>query len=284
MTHPGERVILSASRRTDLPGWHARRLAERLSNTLDTLGRDGIYGVVFWTRFPAALLDEPLRGLIERDLPATVVNLTLTGLGGTRLEPGGPPTDDVLAVLPELVELIGGPDRLRWRFDPLIYGRSTHRGFAYLAERFAALRVPTCTFSFPSARSLRGDMFARYERLGVPRWPDVASRRGFVTGMARIAGPLGIQLLCCSQPGVLPFDPSVRPAQCIPLDVLAAAHPAETVGPTGKDQSQRRHCTCPPSIDLGNYRTDRCRSGCLYCYSVAGGPDESMTLPLFERE
>ena len=50
------RIILSVSRRTDLPGWHADRLAQRLREVLSRRGPEGIYGVVFWTRFPAALL------------------------------------------------------------------------------------------------------------------------------------------------------------------------------------------------------------------------------------
>lgn len=276
-----KRVILSASRRTDLPGWYPDRLAQRLGRVLDRRGRDGIFGVVFWTRFPGALLEAPLRPLIERELRSVAVNLTLTGLGGSRLEPAGPPPGDVLPVLPELIELFGGPERVRWRFDPLVYSASTVETFAQLAEAFAALGVPTCTFAFPSARSLRGDLLARYAALDVPVWPDEEARRAFVRELASVAKPLGIRLLSCSQPEVLGYHPAVKQAQCIPLDVLAAAYPAGTPGPAGKDASQRRHCACPPSEELGDYRTDACRTGCLYCYSTLGGPDAGLTLPWF---
>jgi len=277
------RIIISASRRTDLPGWHADRLAERLREVLARRGPDGIYGVVFWTRFPAALLTSPLREVLEGDLSNVAVNLTLTGLGGTRLEPRGPDAGDVVTALPELIDLIGGPERLRWRFDPLIPTDDLHDRFEDLAGRFAALGVDTCTFAFPSARSLRGNLVARYRDLGVPQWPDEPSRRGWVARMAALATPLGIRLLCCSQPEVLGYHPAVRQAQCIPGDVLAGGFPPGTPGPTGKDPSQRRHCACPPSQDLGDYRTDACRTGCLYCYSTLGGPDAGETLPWFLR-
>jgi hypothetical protein len=227
------RIILSASRRTDLPGWHADRLAGRLRDVLARRGPEGIYGVVFWTRFPAALLATPLRELLEGELTNVAVNLTLTGLGGTRLEPCGPDAEDVLAALPALIALLGGPARLRWRFDPLIPTSDLHDRFVALAERFAALGVDTCTFAFPSARSLRGDLVARYRALGVPRWPDEAARRDCVARMAAVAGPLGIRLLCCSQPEVstatppsaVPTPARPCPGSCAVVDRPEAAEP-----------------------------------------------------------
>ncbi len=276
------RIILSASRRTDLPGWHADALAERLQDVLRKRGAEGLYGVVFWTRFPRALLKPPLRPLLER-LSNVAVNLTLTGLGRTPLEPRGPQAGEVLDALPELMALMGGPQRLRWRFDPLIPTPDLVDRFVSLAEGFAALKVDTCTFAFPSARSLRGNLVQRYEKLGVPQWPDEAARRQCVQRLVEVAEPLGIRLLSCSQPEVLGYHPAVRQAQCIPGDVLAGGLPPGTPGPTGKDPSQRRHCACPPSQDLGDYRTDVCRTGCLYCYSTLGGPDAGETLPWFLR-
>ena len=283
---PRRPVILSASRRTDLPGWFPEVLAARLGEHLETKGDTGIYGTVFWTRFPIALMADPLRGLIEGALRSVAVNLTVTGLGGSRLEPLAPQTDEVLAVLPDLIALLGDPARIRWRFDPLIPRADGLRDFARLAERMAALGVPTCTFAFPSPRSLRGNLVSRYGRLGVPQWPSGGeARQRFVRDMVAIAAPLGVQLLCCSQPGVLAYDPAVQPAQCIPLEVLARAYPEGPLGGApvlgGKDKTQRRHCQCPPSTDVGDYRTDVCRTGCLYCYSTLGGPDAGETVPWF---
>lgn len=277
------RIILSASRRTDLPGWHPDRLATRLAEVLDERGSVGIYGVVFWTRFPRGLLTAPLRPLLEGQLSNVAVNLTLTGLGGSRLEPGGPGADEVLEALPELIHLIGGPTRLRWRFDPVVPTADLQDRFAALAPRFAALGVDTCTFAFPSARSLRGNLEARYRELGVPTWPDEASRRDCVARLVSVAAPLGIRLLSCSEPEVLAYHPAVGQAQCIPGDLLAQGLGPGTPGPVGKDPSQRRHCACPPSRDLGDYRTDACSTGCLYCYSTLGGPDAGQTVPWFLR-
>ncbi len=285
---PRRPVILSASRRTDLPGWHAQRLADRLDDQRARRGPAGIYGVVYWTRFPSALSQPPLRRYLAGPdaFPVSVVNLTVTGRGGTRLEPHAPATDDVLAALPELVALLGDPARLRWRFDPLFPYDDLSDTFARLADAFSRLAVPTCTLSFPAVRSLRGPLTRRYRELGVPQWPPPPSqaKADALARLADLADERGLQLLACSQPDTVALDPRrVQPAQCIPLDVLTAAHPPDAPAPRGKDSTQRRACRCPPSEDLGDYRQDACRTGCLYCYSTLGGPDAGQTVPWFLR-
>jgi hypothetical protein len=218
-------------------------------------------------------------------LPVSVVNLTLTGRGGTRLEPRAPCSDDVLATLAELVSMLGHPSRLRWRFDPLLPLADLADTFARLADAFARLEVPTCTVSFPATRSLRGPLIRRYRELGVPCWPAAspAAKADAVARLADLAAERGIRLLACSQPDTVALHPAVRAAQCIPLDVLAAAHPPGAPAPRGNDSTQRRACRCPPSEDLGDYRRDACRTGCLYCYSTLGGPDAGQTVPWFLR-
>ena len=254
-------------------GWYPRRTADRIARKLDRMRPRFLYGVVFWTRFPQRLLEPPLRDLVERELDNVVVNLTLTGLGGTRLEPRVPSSDRVLASLEELAQLLGGPHRIRWRWDPMLYRYSTLALFGSLAERMAQIGVSTCTVSFPAERSLRGPLSPQYAAGGLSAWPDEATKRNFLKGLARIARSLGTRLLICSQPQYLSADPWLEPAQCIPLEVLVDGHPQGLAYPACKDPRQRRSCTCPVSEDLGDYETDLCRSGCVYCYSPAGGPE-----------
>lgn len=283
-------LILSASRRTDLPGWHAEALATRLDTALDRLGPGGCYGLVYWTRFPGALLRPPLGRFLEPGvLRVVAVNLTVTGLGGTPLEPRAPEVLEALAPLPELVARLGDPARLRWRFDPLLPDPDLFDRFSRLADVFARLAVPTCTLSFPAERSLRGALGPRYRRYGVPQWPgfaedpDRSAQRDALQCLAERAASRGLSLLACSQPWVSSLCEAVRPAQCVPLEVLAAAHPPGAPGPGGKDGTQRKACRCPPSEDLGDYRRDACLTGCAYCYSTLGGPDAGETVPWFLR-
>jgi Domain of unknown function (DUF1848) len=268
----GRPLIISASRRTDLPGFYPESCAARIRQKVSRLRTRFLYGVVFWTRYTRPFLKGgPLRDLTRVGLANPIVNLTLTGLGSTALEPGVPTTDDVLANLPELVDTFHGePWRIRWRFDPILKGWSTVEDFRRIAEVMSGLQVPDCTFSFPTYRSLKGDLTPQFERAKIPRWNNI-EKIEFLSEMANVADSLGITLLSCSQPENIQLEPSIKEAQCIPRNVLERGHPDGLLLELEKDFSQRKACQCIQSDDIGSYDTDRCKSGCVYCYSRAGG-------------
>ncbi len=213
-----------------------------------------------------------LHELVGRTLDNPIVNLTMTGLGGSALEPGVPATDEMLSMLPDLIDAFHGEAfRIRWRFDPLLKGFTTLETFERIASRAAALGVLTCTFSFPAYFSLKGDLSPLFDRANIPKW-TATEKTVFLKAMVDIAKPLGIRLLTCTQPTSAAVDPWISPAQCIPKDVLERGHPEHAPLSLEKDASQRSKCLCIQSEDIGDYETDRCRGGCAYCYSKAGGP------------
>jgi hypothetical protein len=267
----GRPLILSASRRTDLPGFHATACAERIRRRAARLRTRPLYGVVFWTRHLAPFLQGgPLHDLVSREIANPIVNLTITGLGGGRLEPATPHTEAALAALPALIDAFHGEAwRVRWRFDPLIAGHSRMDDFARIAAAMSALGVPTCTFSFPAYRSLKGDLTPQIEAAGIRRWRD-EEKIEIVQSMAEIARPLGVALLSCAQPENLSMSSYVEPAQCIPADVIARGRQDLPPFDLPRDRSQRTHCRCVESEDVGSY-DDLCRGGCVYCYSKASG-------------
>ena len=58
---------------------------------------------------------------MRHTLDNPIVNLTITGLGGSALEPGVPTTRDMLRDLPALAAAFHDQSfRIRWRFDPLL--------------------------------------------------------------------------------------------------------------------------------------------------------------------
>ena len=85
--------IISASRRTELVGHYPDHLLRRLRD----LGPDTIHTLVIWTKDPTNLLHHrPLREALS-SVGQLFVHWTITGLGGTFLEPNVPPPDDQLA-------------------------------------------------------------------------------------------------------------------------------------------------------------------------------------------
>lgn len=271
----GRPLVISASRRTDLPGFHAKACAERIRRRIAALRTRRLFGVVFWTRHVRPFLPGgPLNDLAAREIANPVINLTLTGLGSSRIEPGSPPLDAVLRDLPTLVEAFHGePWRIRWRFDPLLKDWSSKEVFARIAARMSSLGIRTCTFSFPAYRSLKGDLGPAFERAGLPAW-SAPEKSDFLGAMAIIAKQHGIALLSCAQEENLKLAAGVAEAQCIPRDVLEQGHPDRAPLALGRDRSQRSQCRCVESEDIGDYERDRCLGGCAYCYSKAGGPEQ----------
>lgn len=266
-------LILSASRRCDLPGFYADACRDRIRRKIARLRTRYLYGVVFWTRHARPFLKGgALHELVLHELDNPVINLTVTGLGGSFLEPGVPSTREMLDTLPELVAAFHNePYRIRWRFDPLLKGFSSIKTFLKIAEKAASLKIPTCTFSFPSYFSLKGDLTPQFNRAGIPRWERL-EKIEFLKEMTNIATSLNIRLLSCAQPENLDINPHIEEAQCIPRDVLEQGRSDRRPLALKKDVSQRSKCRCIQSEDIGDYETDRCLGGCVYCYSKAGGP------------
>jgi hypothetical protein len=266
-------LIISASRRSDLPGFHAEACRKRILDKIRRLRTRHLYGVVFWTRHCQSFLEGgALHRLVQSEIDNPVVNLTITGLGGTRLEPGTPTTEEMLRSLPRLIRVFHEePWRIRWRFDPLLKSHTSLVHFKQIAEQMADQGVRTCTFSFPAYFSLKGDLRPQFQAAGIPEWRE-DEKREIIDRLVDVAVPLGVHLSSCAQPENLELNPYIEEAQCIPREVLERGHPNHLPLLLDRDRSQRSKCRCIASDDIGDYETDRCAGGCVYCYSKAGGP------------
>lgn len=272
----GRPLILSASRRTDLPGFHGQACAERIRQRRARLRTRQLWAVMFWTRHTKSFLPSgPLHRLVADELSNPFVQLTITGLGGTRIEPKTPDTDVILASLPELVKTFHGePWRILWRFDPLLKGFTSLTTFRRIGEKMSELEIKSCTFSYPSYFSLKGDLKPHFERAGIPPWTE-REQYEFTEELSHIARDLGLQLQVCAQPRIAALHPDIQEAQCIPKELIERGHsPFEPLS-LPKDRSQRTHCLCIESEDIGDYIQDPCHGGCVYCYSKAGGPPKT---------
>jgi hypothetical protein len=254
-----QRIVLSASRRTDLAACYPEFFIEKLRD----YPPEQVHSLVIWTKNPRNMIAAgALRQTLER-YTQLYVHLTATGLGGTALEPHIPPWEALRQMVPSVIDLVKGPERISWRFDPIIrcmtHGSqiSNIELFAALARTMAAAGIRTCRTSWvePYAKVLR-----RLEKKGLCLEPYTAQERAeHVHLLEQTAAGLGMSLHYCSVEGC-------GRSSCIDGPLLIRLHPDGMVCSTRRAKGQRRLCGCTESIDIGWY-SQKCAHGCLYCYA-----------------
>lgn len=270
-------AVVSASRRTELvglkPGWLVNALQRFPSRY-----KRGIHSVVLWTKDPRNILDNtPLRQELSKH--NLIVNCTITGLGGTRIEPTVPKPEVLLQRLPDLVTFLGDPRRLRWRFDPIVTLKQENDDqwsnityFEELAKAMAKLGVDNCYFSFLQIYQNKFNKRGLKEAGINLVIPDHRHQLETLRKMRMIAEPLGISLYSCTQPNLEKIE-GITPAACIDAGLLTELHPQKLPVNPNQDKTMARlrpGCYCTQSIDIGAYLA--CGHGCVYCYAEAAVP------------
>jgi len=228
-----------------------------------------VHSLVLFTKFPAAVLTDPLRTVLAR-YDQVVANITITGLGGTRLEPRVPPPEETLAVLPGLVDFVGSPERVVVRIDPIVHWRapagprhgsevrSNSLSFAAIASKAVAggVRGLKTSLASPYAKVIRRFQAAGLELVTLEGEP----RERVLATLEREAAAAGAGLQFCCE--------ATRPmAACVDAALLSRLHPRGLPARPDRAGGQRVHCGCTQAIDLAWYSTHPCPSGCLYCYA-----------------
>lgn len=260
-------MIVSASRRTDLPAYYADWLCRRFSEgcvlvrnpfrfhqvSRIALTAETVDGIVFWTKNPLPLAR---RLSVFRDFPY-YFQWTLTPYGRD-IEPGLPDKSRLLAAFRDLAEAIG-PERLVWRYDPVLLSPAwtCTRHEETFARFCRALRgaSDTCVVSFLDGYR-HGEAFCRAHAV---RPPDASEREALLASFAESARACGFTLRACCE-----AETGLPPAACIDAARLSRIGGVRIAA--GKDRSQRPGCACAEAVDIGAYNT--CPAGCGYCYAV----------------
>ncbi len=287
-------MIVSASRRTDLPAfylpWFLRRLEEgwcRVANPFRpsqqrrvSLRPEHVSAMVFWTRRPdrlAGALDQiEARGHRRTMALVTVIEY------GRDLHPYVPSIEKQVAGFRRLAERYGDPRRVCWRYDPILLGPRDspddhRRRFARLARQLEG-STRRVIVSFVDLYRKTARRLAQVAGGGYPLAADITGAgdqapgdqapgdqaQSLLRDLAREAAARGMEMRSCAEPRCYP-EAGVLPGRCIDPGLLAEVFGAMTL-PSGKDRGQRPACGCAPSVDVG--AADTCLHGCVYCYAV----------------
>jgi hypothetical protein len=196
----GGTTYIDVTRRTD-PA-RIPRVWDHLRAVVDTYGPPWI--VQLWTKDAAGTLARG--GSLLRDLrragTTLAAQVTVTGLGGTGWEPRVPA--EPFAGVADLVALAGGPDHVKWRYDPVLPTVHDPERFKRLAGRAAELGITRCVVNFVAAPGRYKRVDARLSAV-LPGWSqgmpgyDGAWRAETAAHLVEIAGGWGLRVATCAE-------------------------------------------------------------------------------------
>jgi hypothetical protein len=287
-------MIVSASRRSDIPAFYSAWFMEQLrrgevviknpfrpaQEKRVSLKKQDVDAFVFWTRDPRPLMKH--LNEIERSGYPYYFLITVTGYPRL-LEPCTPRIEEAAIFFEELAGRIGRR-RLIWRYDPVIFADGIAFDFhvnnfsnlAQLLSPFASRVIVSFFDPYPKVeRRLLKAGIAVEKAAGsreqqtdlLARFAAVAARSGLeIQSCAEAALAAGVPLGDCARPPVGLGGcarPPVGPGKCIDEELLNELFGLKLL--YRKDPAQRKLCLCQQSVDIGSYGT--CRHGCLYCYA-----------------
>ena len=264
-------MILSVSRRTDIPSYYSDWFFERLKegfvytrNPMNPkqvrrleLSPETVDCMVFWTKNPAPMLER----LEELEPYPYYFQFTLTSYGRD-VESNVPHKREVMIPVFQRLASQVGSKRVIWRYDPILftpqYTPEYHiRAFRQMAE---ALRGCTekCVISFVDTYAKNAK---KLQDLGVYERPK-EELETFAATLCAIARENGMVMASCSEQIDL-VHCGIAHNACIDKALIEEIVGCKLKG--SRDRNQRKECGCMESIDIGTYHT--CANGCVYCYA-----------------
>lgn len=265
-------MIISASRRTDIPcyysQWFINRLREgyalvpnprnnhRYSKVL--LTPDTIDCIVFWTKNPIPMLSR-LKEIEDMGYPY-IFQFTLTPYD-TSIEAGLPPKERLIQVFKDLSHRIGAKGVV-WRYDPIIITDqlTVEKHVHYFSEMCKELKGLTerCVISFVDEYKNMA------HRMGVSKEYRMSKENILKVSQAfgGIARKNGIEIVTCAEDIDLK-EYGINKGACIDQAIIEEALGCPIK--VKKDKNQRSACGCLESLEIGAYES--CANGCVYCYA-----------------
>lgn len=277
-------MIISASRRTDIPAFYSQWFFTRLEegfvmvrNPMNprmvsnvSLSPELLDCIVFWTKNPLPMMDKLDR---LQKIPFYFL-FTITPYD-QNIEKNLPAKETILNTFAKLSGQIG-KERVIWRYDPVLLSREIDeayhlRHFNVMARQLAPY-TERCITSFldmykKCRRNLRG--------LDIKQ-PDKRQMIELAGGLNHIAGQYGIKMFSCAET-IDYSNTGIKPGKCIDEALIQRISGYRLK--TKKDGNQRKTCLCTQSIDIGAYNT--CNHTCLYCYATSDAqtPDTGLHQP-----
>jgi hypothetical protein len=273
-------MIISASRRTDIPAFYSRWFWRRVQAGFCTvpnpfnpkqiarisLRTEDVDAIVFWTRHAQPIF--PVLPSLDRLGYRYYFHYTITGYSKP-IEARTPPLSVAIRTFQRLARLVR-PGAVIWRYDPIVSG-SAFPAREHLS-RFSTIAQHLEGYTNRVVISLL-DVYRKTERRvgAIYRWdtelikhPTVDTQLfDLLSKMAGVAKGHGLAIEACAQEEDF-SQIGIPRTKCIDDRILSSLFGG--IWPSDKDAGQRKNCCCIPSKDIG--MVDTCAFGCAYCYAT----------------
>lgn len=264
-------MILSVSRRTDIPNYYSEWFFNRLKdgflyvrNPMNfhqiseiKISPDVVDCIVFWTKNPLPMMER----LDELEAYNYYFQFTLTGYGNDVERNLPNKKTSVIPIFQELSNKIG-KEKVVWRYDPIFFSNRYNvqyhlKAFRSIAE---ALSVYTekCVISFldiyPKNKKNMDNLLS-YDL-------SDSELREFAKELSNIAKENHIKIGSCAEKVDLD-EYGIIHNSCIDKELIEKIIGCKLK--INKDKNQRIECGCVESVEVGTYNT--CKNGCVYCYA-----------------
>lgn len=281
------KIVLSASRRTDIPAfymdWFMDRIDRGFFETVNPYNQkktiipatpDHVHTIVFWSKNFGPFMDGGYGDRLRDKGHHLFFNFTVNSASPI-LEPNLPALDLRMNQAAALCETFG-PAAVSWRFDPICFytrpdGSATDNlhDFPKLAQFMASIGVLRCITSFL-------DIYPKILRRPKPYPgfsfidPNMGRKTDVLKKMLAILAPTPVKLhTCCEKEALaaMPADSTVTASACIPSRLLVDMSGGHLSFKKDTGQRTKQGCGCTISTDIGIYSEHPCYHNCLFCYA-----------------
>lgn len=274
-------MIISASRRTDIPKHYSEWLVNRIKEgyvdvrnpmyasqvSRYSLSPKIVDGIVFWTKDPAPMLKR-LDAFSEYSY---YFQFSLTPYGKD-IEGNLPDKHELIKTFKELSLRIGS-DRVNWRYDPILFNGKYSmeyqiRAFGKIATELNGY-TKKVTISFIDEYNFGGrSVYTSLQTEAIV----LAQQYLLAEKISEIARDNGMSIDTCAEKIDLQKY-GIEHARCVDgriferLNGCKLSRLKRRYDELAKDAAQRKECHCVDSIDIGWPNT--CLNGCKYCYATS---------------
>lgn len=208
------------------------------------------------------LTDKVIEKLVEHK-DKIILHLTVTGMGGSRIEPFVPKAEDTHAKLVQLLEAGFPASHVVIRVDPIV---PTERGMNTALDVIAAfggIGIKRLRLSFLDNYK---HVKSRFAKEGIPALyggefhAPLEERLVHAKKIEEVARDAGFESIeACGEPGI----ESISCLSQKDIDILGLTDQITLEG----SAEQRESCGCPANkSELLKVRPHQCENKCLYCY------------------